>query len=851
MNAQKKLFKDVQMVLVDNNPIITNNNDESDLVFFDDDTSTNSSESEANPMDVKVKSELNYDDDESNQSMVVEPDEIVAAEETIHDENEEIVPVRVEEGGGVVGEDICVKHELPADISDLIPENEDQNPEEQFELIETEQSFESVSSTLNDHSYSQANPKMQTSFCDDIVDTILSKTDLSQNPNALELLSSYTSYLEIFTASEDPTSQVNQYVQKMKDSLQSRALTISPRPSTSGLNNRVKPPIVIDKDVIEIDIEKEDSLKDESKDTTTPELPNNTEFLTAQDSMELFNTQSEEEAINDELEKEMEDIIMECVKEEPEFTVECSQEKPEIVEESQNDAVEKLKSYIQNASNLSGSVLHSFRDLSELKYENDEDISNGKLKLLTTIKSVIKQNCMLMMEIEEVEESDDIKMEDFIENAMLNMTKSYIAEKKEVMSDIETSNNSETDDDVVNKLCNLNNLKISNTKGDRTVEVAENDVKKLRKKKDKKLKPSSDNSDISSEEDANDENKRSSESEVEGNSSDEEKKMVEKHENNVKNLLLGSTDEEDESDDSIYATSESSLASLTNKLKKKKRDSKKKSDNESEKSESEKSGDEEEEKSQKSPTKIDKETKESSESETESTSNENKAKKKKKKPIFGNSEGIFKKDFLDIDDSDKEEKPARAKVQISTQKSTSSSTSDKNEPQSEAIDLTQFSARQIEVKSSGTDLSKYIQKMNEKSTNNEPPTKPTTPAAVPDNDECYIISSDSDSEISSSVAEGKTRRRKELSPEELKEETKKAQKAEKERIKKLDKKKDALTQYLTQRTSQLSEEDDVICSDDLTLDYSNKLKLAINVHPKLVDQLKEHQKDGVKFMYDK
>jgi transcriptional regulator ATRX len=135
-----------------------------------------------------------------------------------------------------------------------------------------------------------------------------------------------------------------------------------------------------------------------------------------------------------------------------------------------------------------------------------------------------------------------------------------------------------------------------------------------------------------------------------------------------------------------------------------------------------------------------------------------------------------------------------------------------------------------------------------------PPKPAITPAISLDEDEEVIsLSSDSDSEVNSVTTEtgenGKVfpKRKKMLSEAELKEETKQAQKAEKERVERLKKKNEHMSELMTQRMSQsLSQEDD---EEELILDF-DKSDNPIAVHRNLVAKMKQHQKDGVKFMYD-
>lgn len=123
--------------------------------------------------------------------------------------------------------------------------------------------------------------------------------------------------------------------------------------------------------------------------------------------------------------------------------------------------------------------------------------------------------------------------------------------------------------------------------------------------------------------------------------------------------------------------------------------------------------------------------------------------------------------------------------------------------------------------------------------------KSTPSPAIQIEDEWISLSSDSDSEVSAQAISGIPKRKKLLTEEELQEETKKAAREEAERLKRLDKKNEILSQRLTQRATQ-----DVFPQNDLVLDYDEKRNLEITVHHMLVDKLKPHQFDGIKFMYD-
>lgn len=163
-----------------------------------------------------------------------------------------------------------------------------------------------------------------------------------------------------------------------------------------------------------------------------------------------------------------------------------------------------------------------------------------------------------------------------------------------------------------------------------------------------------------------------------------------------------------------------------------------------------------------------------------------------------------------------------------------------------AIDFSLYDNRS-EIKE--IDVQKLIDKRNNDVAGPSTPHNRPVPVINDDDEDLIMISSESESESAVATETGTVsrlfKRKKLLTEDELQQETKRAQKEEEKRVKRLVKKNDTITQMMSQR---MSEEDPT--DEEVILDYDPKTNVTIKVHPKLVKNLKPHQKEGIKFMYD-
>lgn len=159
------------------------------------------------------------------------------------------------------------------------------------------------------------------------------------------------------------------------------------------------------------------------------------------------------------------------------------------------------------------------------------------------------------------------------------------------------------------------------------------------------------------------------------------------------------------------------------------------------------------------------------------------------------------------------------------------------------LDVTMFENKKMLKEA---DLNKHFEKRAIAGTSISVPTIQPKPAVVANEEDWISLSSDSDSEMSAQPCESRIpKRKKMLTEEELQEETKRAQKEETQRVERLKKKNAALSQMMSQRLSQ-----EPSSQNEVILDYDPKSNITIKVSPKLVGYLKDHQKEGIKFMYD-
>lgn len=213
---------------------------------------------------------------------------------------------------------------------------------------------------------------------------------------------------------------------------------------------------------------------------------------------------------------------------------------------------------------------------------------------------------------------------------------------------------------------------------------------------------------------------------------------------------------------------------------------------------------------------------------------------------------IFKKSLLEGNENNSDKPKASNSPSASTSGSMNRNSklrndgdiSSENQPHTEGtLDVTMFENKKMLKEA---DLNKHFEKRAIAGTSISVSTIQTKPAVVANEEDWISLSSDSDSEMSAQPCESRIpKRKKMLTEEELQEETKRAQKEETQRVERLKKKNAALSQMMSQRLSQ-----EPSSQNEVILDYDPKSNITIKVSPKLVGYLKDHQKEGIKFMYD-
>uniref|UniRef100_A0A336KEU9 CSON000136 protein n=1 Tax=Culicoides sonorensis TaxID=179676 RepID=A0A336KEU9_CULSO len=155
----------------------------------------------------------------------------------------------------------------------------------------------------------------------------------------------------------------------------------------------------------------------------------------------------------------------------------------------------------------------------------------------------------------------------------------------------------------------------------------------------------------------------------------------------------------------------------------------------------------------------------------------------------------------------------------------------KNDEEDDALDLSMFKSatqrvRQIE------ELADLNDELENSSSKNQ----------IPNVEDYISLSSDSEDEETTETPKRSRHIRKIMTEAELAQETKEAQKAEERRIRRLEKMSESMSQILSQRQE--------IKENELILDYDKKNDITISVHSNIVEKLKPHQKEGVRFMYN-
>lgn len=887
---EENLFKDVQVVAV------AANEEAPDLVYIDDEEEEPRTTSGMTAIRIELRDE---DPKRSSTPFETCTDNPMSIKLPINNGQNSTEGSEITESfkSCIVGSDY-VKTQINIDEDCLI---EDQ---EQFEIVgnaeEKDTSSDSTndstrankSNESNDHSYSQPPPpKESNSFCDDIVKNILQEANLSSSKNAIVLLKEYTKFFENLT-NEHQHSQLSLYLKQMMFSLDNNENQILSKPDE----------IVPDETVQNKEVENGETSKNDNSDNVVNQGgseqvsetmksveiggSNEMEASSADISMRSDVIQVKQEI----METNTGNVVMENKEE-------CKVNGT-IVEEA-----EKLKVYVKKAQEKTADFCENNQKLLDSVFVSEEDVENGNTKFRTSLNNFISFNVALLMAVDNKSDEDkslidneinkikkrilqprDNNIEVSIDDIAESSRKSSIDEKasksrKSSVSSLDKDLSDGDSDSSINRLTNLKSLDQRRYDTQKSQNVQEKSAKVTQKAK-KKTKEHSDDSSINSEssESESESPKKMNKSDDEDKSSeDEELKLKHKLEMKARDNLLASSDDDGEDEES-YVTSQTSDFSSddernVNKVSKKhKKPVKKLKSSDEEMSDKEDKSNEpasspkvngEAPQIDISPVKSDE-----SMSDVKENGEDKKSRKRQRKSSFERE--IFNKSLLDSDDESSADEADKSDGQQATKKmrkgSQGSSKRNSVEASKESVvDLTQQSIN-ISADRMAPTLEKYLEKISSNAEDlsnadqssssmkvdsspkkNDQQKSSKAPSPSLDDIDCISISSESDSEISSTISEGPSRRRKQLTEEELKEETKKAKRDENERVKKLEDKEKKMTQYLTQRLSQ----SDVLAADELVLDYSEEKKLAVVVHETLVGKLKDHQVDGIKFMYNK
>ncbi|XP_070500734.1 transcriptional regulator ATRX homolog isoform X2 [Chironomus tepperi] len=892
---EENLFKDVQVVSVAANEVAP------DLVYIDDEE-----EEPRVPGMTAIKIELReedpkrsstpFDSDSDNfMSNIMQP-----IEEKNQNEQEIVKEPTESFKSCTIGTEFL---KTPIEMDDDCSIQD----QEQFEIVENvEEKDTSTDSTndstranksneSNDHSYSQPPPKEPNSFCDDIVKNILQEANLSTSKNAIILLKEYTKFFENLT-NEHQHSQLSLYLKQMMFSLNNNEDEILSKPEEVLVETIQNKEVEENCDKSKSENPSSEMVENQEDTEKTAESMKTDELVT---SIEMDVSSGDMSIKSDVIQVKQELVETNTGNEVTENKEECKVNGT-IVEEA-----DKLKVYVNNAQEKTAEFCENNQKLLDSVFVSEEDVENGNSKFRTSLYNFITFNVALLMAFDNKTDENKTLIEDEINKIKESLAKSRRTSKDnniEISTDevAGSSRKSSTDektpksrkssvssldkdlsdsdsDSSVNRLTNLKSLDQRRYETQKSQNVTEKSAKATQKAK-KVAKENSDDSSVHSEssESESESPKKIDKSDIENESSeDEELKLKQKLEMKARNNLLASSDDDD--DEESYVTSQTEDFSSDderndNKVSKKKKKSTKKLES----SDEEMSAKEEVSKEPPPIPKVNGDVpqldisltkSDESMSDVKENGEDKKSRKRHRKSSFERE--IFNKSLLDdSDDESSGHESDKSDGQLATKKMKKGSQSSSKRNSIEAtkttsvVDLTQ--TINIRAERMPPTLEKYLEKISStaddqltaeqpsSSTKVESPKKndqqksSKAPSPSLDDIDCISISSESDSEISSTISEGPSRRRKQLTEEELKEETKKAKRDENERVKKLEDKEKRMSQYLTQRLSQ----SDVIAADELVLDYSEEKELAIVVHETLVGKLKDHQVDGIKFMYN-